>query len=144
MKAEKIIMKKISYLILGLNMMVLIGCAVTSENSRYEFKKPDTFVKNKTGFLQVFTCKAKEKSDYPDDPVYDVFKGYTIYGKTGDFVRNVEKSYKNPPIVRLNEGEYIIVAELHKNIINSFLVKIEEGKGLEIDSNSIENPLASN
>lgn len=45
--------------------------------------------------------------------------------------------------MKLKEGEYIVVAELQKNIINSFLVKIEEGKMLEIDSDSVENPLAS-
>jgi hypothetical protein len=45
--------------------------------------------------------------------------------------------------VKLREGEYIIVAELQKNIINSFLVKIEEGKMLEIDGSMVDNPLAS-
>ena len=125
-------------------MLFLIGCASSAESRLYEFKKPDSVIKNDTGYLQVYTCKVKEKSDYPDNPVYHVYKGYTIYSKSGDFVRDVAKSFKNPPFVKLKEGEYIVVAELQKNIINSFKVKIEEGKVLEIDNGSIENPLATN
>jgi hypothetical protein len=72
------------------------------------------------------------------------YKGYTIYSKTGDYIGDIKKSYGNPPQVKLKEGEYIVVAELQKNIINSFLVKIEEGKMLEIDGSMVESPLASN
>jgi hypothetical protein len=137
-------MKNFLYLIISFNLLFLLGCAGSQIGRQYGFKNPDVEIKSDAGYLQVYTYREKEKSDYPDDPVYDVYKGYTIYSKSGDYVEDVKKSYRNPPLVKLKEGDYIVVAELRKNIINSFLVKIEEGKVLEIDGSMVENPIASN
>ncbi|MGE5859160.1 MAG: hypothetical protein ACM34J_01305 [Ignavibacteria bacterium] len=136
-------MKVSLYSLTGLSLLLLTGCSTTQIGRQYGFKNPDVKIKNDIGYLQVFTYREKEKTDYPDDPVYVAYKGYTIYSKTGDYIEDIKKSFGNLPQVKLKEGEYIVVAELQKNIINSFLVKIEEGKMIEIDSDSVENPLAS-
>jgi hypothetical protein len=136
-------MKVFLYSLSGLSLLLLTGCASTQIGRQYGFKNPDVQIKNDIGYLQVFTYREKEKTVYPDDPVYEVYKGYTIYSRTGDYIDDIKKSYGNPLQVKLREGEYIIVAELQKNIINSFLVKIEEGKMLEIDGSMVDNPLAS-
>ncbi len=136
-------MKIILSIVLLSGIISLFGCGSSNIGSQYKFIKPNASVKSGIGYLKIYTFKSEEKSGYADDPVYEVYNGYTIYTRNGDYVRDVEKSYRAPELVKLKEGEYIIVAELYKNIIQSFRVEIEKGKILEIDKSMIENPIAS-
>jgi len=124
-------------------LVTLASCTTPDIGRMHEFIEPNSKVNVDEGFLKVYTYNIKEKGNAWDDPVYDVFKGYTIYSKNGEFIMDVNKSYDNPELIKLQVGEYIIIAELHKNIINSFVVNIERGKILEIDNSMIENPFAS-
>jgi len=79
---------------------------------------------------------------FNDDEIpSDVYNGYTIYTKNGDYVMDVEKSFCEPALVKLTSREYIVAAELHRFIIQSFLVNIEKGKIVEIDKDMIEDPI---
>lgn len=124
-------------------LLLLIGCSSSSDiGYKYDYMEPNTDFNNNIGYLKVFTDKYKEMGIYGEDPANEVYKGYSIYTKNGDFLRDVEKSYQAPKLVRLDEGKYVVIAELHKNVVQSFLVSIEKGKMLEIDKSMVKNPLA--
>lgn len=119
--------------------LFLTGCGSTKIGKEYEFSKLNTVVDSNIGYLKIYTIEYKEKGDFADDLEYNVFKGYTIYTRNGNYVRDGKKSFRNPELVRLKESEYIIVAESHKNIIHSFQVEIERGKIIEVDKSILEN-----
>ena len=123
-------------------LLTLIGCSSSNIGYRYDYMEPNTNVDNNIGYLKVFTDKYKEKGIYGEDPANEVYKGYSIYKKNGDLLMDVEKSYQTPKLVRLDKGEYVVIAELHKNVVQSFIVSIEKGKMLEIDKSMVKNPLA--
>lgn len=123
-------------------LLLFIGCSSSDIGHQYDYIEPNTDLNNQIGYLKVFTDTYEEKGIYAEDPAYEVYKGYSIYTKNGDFLRDVEKSYQTPKLVRLKEGEYVIIAELHKNVVQSFLISIEKGKMLEIDQSMVQNPLA--
>jgi hypothetical protein len=137
-------MRSIYLLIIIPGLLFLFGCSSYNIGRQYKFIEPNASANSNIGYLKIYTFKSEEKLDFADDPVNEVFKGYTIYSKSGDYVEDVKKSYGKPAVVKLKEGEYIVVAELHKNIINSFFIKVEKGKVLEIDKNMIQNPVAFN
>jgi hypothetical protein len=118
------------------------GCGSTQVGRQYDFHEPNAVVSSNIGYLKIYTVTHLEKGEYADDPTYKIFKGYTIYDGNGEHIREVERSYQEPEVVKLKEGEYIVLAELHKNIIHSFQLKIEKGKIIEIDESMVENPLA--
>jgi hypothetical protein len=122
-------------------MLALTSCATNnSVGQHYKFFEPNLKVTSDNGFLKVYTFSYEEKGEYVDDPIYNVYKGYTVYTSKGKYVMDVKKSYNEPELVTLKEGKYIIIAELHKNIINSFAIEIEKGKILEVDENIVANP----
>jgi hypothetical protein len=125
-------------------LLTLVSCSNTNNIGRqYGFIEPNTKVNSDIGYLRIFTFSYEEKGDYQNDGEEEVYKGYTVYTLTGDYCMDVEKSNKKPELVKLPAGEYIVIAELHKNIIHSFSINIERGKILEIDKSMIENPYAS-
>jgi hypothetical protein len=67
-----------------------------------------------------------------------IYKGYSIYKRNGDYVLDVRKTLGQPELVKLEEGEYVVIAELQKNIVHSFIVQIQPGKILEIDKFILE------
>lgn len=122
----------------------IFGCGNSNIGRQYDFMHPNSSVKSNFGYLKVFTFKYVEKDGFPSDHGYYVHKGYSVYSKFGDLILDVNRVYGQPEIVKLSEGEYIVVAELFKNIINSFPIVIEKGKILEIDDTMIEYPLSFN
>lgn len=124
------------------SLLLLVGCSSSNIGHKYNYLEPNTNVNNNIGYLKVFTDKYKEKGMYGEDPANEVYKGYSIYTTNGDFITDVEKSYQIPKLVRLEEGEYVVIAELHKNVVQSFLISVEKGKMLEIDKSMVKNPLA--
>lgn len=104
----------------------LLSCSSSNIGHQYDYMEPNTAINNNTGFLKIYTVKYEEKKNYSDDASYEVFKGYSIYSKNGDFIKDVEKSYQTPKQVRLEEGGYVIIAELYKNVIQSFIISIEK------------------
>jgi len=134
-------MKSLFSILLLLGMFGLTSCATDSNVGQYyKFFEPNVKVKGENGFLKIHTFSYSEKGEYVDDPQYNVFKGYTVYTSNGEYVMDVKKSYNNPKLVTLKAGKYIVIAELHKNIINSFTIEIEKGKILEVDENIVANP----
>jgi hypothetical protein len=133
---------KVFLQIFFISILLLTGCSSSKIGRQYDFIEPNASVKSDVGYLKIYTINYEQRGQYADDPAYDVYKGYTIFKRNGDYVKDVEKSYRKPELVRLNEGEYIIVAELHKNIINSFTIEIEKGSVLEINKDMIDNPYA--
>jgi len=125
-----------------LTVFLFIGCSSSKIGKQYEFVEPNTNVNNDIGYLKVHTITYEEKGDFAGDPVYEVYKGYTIYSKNGDYVMDVTKSYWKPEMVKLKKGDYIVIAEIYKNIIHSFPVSIDKGKIIEVDKSMIEYPLA--
>ena len=124
-------------------LLLLIGCSSSSDiGYKYDYMEPNTDLNNNIGYLKVFTDKYKEKGTYSEDPANEVYKGYSIYSKNGDFIRDVEKSYQTPELVKLEEGEYVVIAELHRNVVQSFLVSLEKGKMIEVDKTMVQNPVA--
>ncbi len=117
---------------------LLLGCSSAHIGRQYEFREPDGEITSDIGYLVVATDK-KKIQEYSDDVEYEVFKGYSIYTPKGIHVMDVPKTPQSPLRVKLKEGEYIIVAEMHKNVIQSLSVKIEKGKILEIDKSMIVN-----
>lgn len=136
-------MKALVLAVTILCLLFITGCANKDIGQQYKFIEPNAKVNTDIGYLKIYTINYKEKGTAWDDPVSVVYKGYTIYTTRGDLVLDVKKAYVEPKLVRLKEGEYIVIAELHKNIVNSFPVKIEIGKLLEVDKSMIENPFAS-
>ncbi|MEJ2613427.1 MAG: hypothetical protein P8Z35_00560 [Ignavibacteriaceae bacterium] len=124
------------------SLLLLVGCSSSNLGHKYNYLEPNTNINNNVGYLKVFTDKYKEKGIYGEDPANEVYKGYSIYTTNGDFITDVEKSYEIPKLVRLEEGEYVVIAELHKNVVQSFVVSVEKGKMLEIDKSMVKNPLA--
>ena len=124
------------------SLLLLVGCSSSNIGHQYNYLEPNSNVNNNVGYLKISTDKYKEKGIYSEDPVNEVYKGYSIYTTTGDFITDVEKSYQTPKLVRLEEGEYVVIAELHKNVVQSFVISIEKGKILEIDKSMVKNPLA--
>jgi len=123
-------------------LLLFFGCSSSGIGHKYDYMEPNSGLSYHVGYLKVFTDTYKERGAYAEDPVYEVYKGYSIYTKDGDFLMDVGKSYQAPKLVRLEEGEYVIIAELHKNVVQSFKVSIEKGKMLEIDQSMLQNPLA--
>jgi hypothetical protein len=124
-------------------LLIIFGCGNSSNlGSKYDFMEPNTSLNNNVGYLKVLTDTYKEKGEYGEDPADEVYKGYSIYTRNGDFIKDVEKSYRAPRLVRLDEGKYVVIAELQKNIVQSFAVSIEKGKMIEVDKSMIKNPLA--
>ncbi|GAB4298501.1 MAG: hypothetical protein Kow0098_23810 [Ignavibacteriaceae bacterium] len=118
----------------------LSGCSAREGYQKYNFNEPDIVVNSDIGYLKIYTATYEENEDPNGDFSYKVYKGYTIYTEDGDFVKNVGKAYWEPELIKLNEGEYIIIAELHKNVVHSFKIKIEKGKIIEVDKSMIGNP----
>lgn len=114
------------------------ACSSAGIGRQYEFREPAGRVTSDIGYLVVTTDKMKVK-EYSDDVEYEVYKGYTIYTSKGIFILDVPTADQSPARIKLKEGEYIIVAEMHKNVVQSFTVKIERGKIVEVDKNMIEN-----
>lgn len=123
-------------------LLLLFGCSSSEIGHKYNYMEPNTDLNHHVGYLKIFTDTYKDKGIYAEDPEYEVFKGYSIYTKDGDFLMDVGKSYQEPELVRLEEGKYVIIAELYKNVVQSFLVSVEKGKILEIDKRMLKNPLA--
>jgi hypothetical protein len=123
--------------------ILLTGCSSTNIGNHYRFISPNASVDSNLGYLKVFTYKYDEQGTYASDPVNQFYKGYAIYTKKGDLVKNVQKSYRQPKLIKLPEGDYIVIAELRKNIIQSFEISIEKEKMLEIDKSMITDPLTS-
>jgi hypothetical protein len=119
-----------------------ISCSASNIVHNYDYIKPNADINIKNiGFLKIYTCKYEEEGNYSEDPPSVFYKGYSIYSINGDFIRDVEKT-DEPVLVRLEEGKYVIVAELHKNVVQSFLINIETGKLVEIDKSMVKNPIA--
>ncbi len=138
-------MKKIISLIFVILFLLLAGCSTSNIIHRYNYIKPNTNISNsKTGYLEVFTAKFPEKGIYGEDPGLDVYKGYSIYTKEGKFIKDVKDSYIKPELVRLVEGEYVVVAEMYENFVQSFKITIERGKLLTIDNSMVKKPVAVN
>ena len=137
-------MKTFMFIIFVIFLFSLVSCSTSNIGRQCNYMKPNTSINNNFGYLMVFTDKDEEKGSYAEDPLVEVYKGYCIYSQDGNFVREVEKSYQVPEQVRLEEGEYVVVAELYKNFLQSFIVTIEKGKLLEIDKSMVKNPLAMN
>ena len=136
-------MKTFIFIIFVMLIFSLVSCSTSNIVHQYNYTKPNTNISNSNiGYLEVFTAKSLEKGSYAEDPASEVYKGYSIYSKNGDFIRDVEKSYFNPELVRLEEGDYVVVAELYKNVVQSFNITIEKGKLLTVDKSMVEKPLA--
>ena len=135
-------MKTLFSSLIILCLFVLTSCATDNIGQHYKFLEPNADVKSDIGFLKIYTLNYKEKGDCADDPVYNIYKGYTIYTPEGEYVMDVKKAYNKPELVKLKTGEYIVIAELHKNVLNSFTIEIEKGKILEINESMIKNPYA--
>ncbi len=135
-------MKTFISVILTIFLFSFISCSTTNFIHNYEYMKPNANVNNNIGYLKIFTAKFEEKGQFADDPIKEFYKGYSIYSTNGDFIRDVKNSYETPALVLLEEGEYVVVAELHKNVVQSFLIIVEKGKMLEIDESMVEEPLA--
>ena len=135
-------MKTFISVILAIFLFSFISCSTSNIVHNYEYMKPNANVNNNLGYLKIYTAKYEEKGQFADDPIKEFYKGYSIYSKKGDFIKDVKKSYETPELVRLEEGEYVVVAELHKKVVQSFLINIEKGNLLEIDESMFERPLA--
>ena len=131
-------MKTFVSVILAIFLFSFISCSTSNYLHNYEYMKPNANVNNCIGYLKIFTVKYEGKGDYAEDPLTEFYKGYSIYSKNGDFIKDVKKSDETPVLVRLEEGEYVVVAELHKNVVQSFLINVEKGKLLEIDESNVE------
>ena len=107
-------MKTFMFIIFVIFLFSLVSCSTSNIGRRCNYMKPNTSINNNFGYLMVFTDKYEEKGSYAEDPLIEVYKGYCIYSQDGNFVREVEKSYQVPEQVRLEEGEYVVVAELYK------------------------------
>src|SRR3989339_770796 len=129
-------MKTLFFSLTIICLFVLTSCATDNIGQHYKFLEPNADVKSDIGFLKIYTLNYKEKGDYADDPVYN------IYNPEGEYVMDVKKAYNKPELVKLKTGEYIVIAELHKNVLNSFTIEIEKGKILEINESMIKNPYA--
>lgn len=130
--------------ILLLTFLFVSGCGNSNIGRQFDFIYPNASVDSNIGYLKVFTFKYEEKDSFSDDPVYNVYKGYSVYSKFGDFILDVRKAYGQPEIVKLPIGEYIVIAELFKNITHSFPITIERGRILEVDDTMIKYPLSAN
>jgi hypothetical protein len=124
--------------------LIVSGCGNSKIGRQYDFIYPNTSVNSNFGYLKVFTVKYVEKDSFSKDQDYYFHKGYSVYSKFGDLILDVNKAYGQPEIVKLPEGEYIVIAELFKHITNSFPVVIEKGRILEVDDSMIEYPLSFN
>lgn len=121
--------------------VLLMGCGTSQSGRQYEFRKPDITIASNVGYLVVETDKMKAK-DFSDDVEYEIFKGYSIYTPQGIHVMDVPKSNFSPVCVKLKADDYIIVAEMHNNIIQSFAIKIEKGKILKVNKSMVENSIS--
>ena len=134
-------MKSLFTILMLISALALASCATNSNvGQHYKFLEPNIKVDGENGFLKIYTFSYREKGEYVDDPQYNVYKGYTVYTSNGEYIMDIKKSYNNPKLVTLKAGKYIVIAELHKNIINSFTIEIEKGKILEVDENIVANP----
>lgn len=131
-------MKKIITIVVIVLAGFFSACSSAGIGRQYEFREPDGKITSDIGYLVVETDKTTIK-EYSDDTPYEVFKGYSIYTPQGIFVMDVLKSDISPRRIKLKEGEYIVVAEMHKNVVQSFAIKIERGKIVEVDNSMIEN-----
>lgn len=131
-------MKKINTIVVISIAVYFSACSSAGIGRQYEFREPAGQVTSDLGYLVIATDKMKAK-EYSDDVEYEVFKGYSIYTPKGIHVMEIPKTSQSPLRVKLKEGKYIIVAEMYKNVVQSFSIKIEKGKILEVDKNMIEN-----
>ncbi len=136
-------MRTLLSLFILVSIIFFTSCGGSNINEQNVFIEPNSKLESNLGYLKVYTYSFEEKGDYQDDPVYEVYKGYSIYTVNGDHISDVEKSYEEPELVKLPAGEYIVVAEMNKNILNSFIAKVEKGKILEIDESMIKNSIAT-
>jgi hypothetical protein len=114
------------------------GCGISNIGRQYEFFEPNSAVAGNIGYLKIFTFNYVEKNEFDDYPMTSIYKGYSIYKRNGDYVLDVRKTLGQPELVKLEEGEYVVIAELQKNIVHSFIVQIQPGKILEIDKFILE------
>lgn len=131
-------MKLQSFAIILLSLLIT-SCRSSDIGRKYDFIEPNSKINSDIGYLKIYTFSYEEKGVYSYDPDREVYKGYTIYTLAGDYLMDVEKAYEVPELIKLPAGEYIVVAEFQKNIINSFPIKIESGKILEIDKDMLED-----
>jgi hypothetical protein len=136
-------MKKLLNSSILIFIFLFTSCSSSNVGVQYGFLEPNTEISSNIGYVKIYSYNYQEKGHASDDPAYKVYKGYTIYTRSGEYIMDVKKSYIEPRLVKLDAGEYIIIAELRKNIINSFPVKIEKGNIIEINADMIEDPFTS-
>jgi hypothetical protein len=125
-------MKLKNYLLAALIPAIFIISATcfSQENyfSDYNDKKPGIFTASK-GYLIVHTYAEQV---YDDGITKSVYKPYKVYSETGKLI-NVNRSLEEPLTVKLQQGIYIVHAEMRSGIIEKFKVLIEGGKITEIE-----------
>ena len=82
-------MKSVYYYFLIALSLLVIGCSTSNLGSKYEFKEPDSSINSDIGYLKIYTNYYDETGDFAEDPPYKVYKGYSIYTKDGDSVKNI-------------------------------------------------------
>ncbi len=122
-------------------LFLFVSCSSFKIIRQYEYRQPGISINSNVGFLKIYTDTYFESGQYGEDVPYEVYKGYSIYTKNGNFVKDVGQSYYSPQQVKLVEGSYVIVAELNKNGTQSFTVSIEKGKITVVDKSLLESSL---
>lgn len=130
--------------ILFLTLMLFISACVSTGNSgQFAYKAPDATVEPEYGYLKIYTYSYYEEprsfssEGYEFEPI--VYTPYKVYGKNGSLIKNVYSTEKTPAKVKLSKGEYVVVAKMSEEKVSSFIVNIEPGMVLEIDSTMLEN-----
>lgn len=118
--------------------LFIAGCAGSEEMSiTNKYITPNSKLNFNKGYLKIYTYKFDEKIEEIDNASINMYKGYTIYNNSGNLVLDIPDSPSSPFVAKLNEGNYVVVAEFQKGLLSSFNVKIEKGKVVEIDKSMI-------
>jgi hypothetical protein len=115
------------------------GCAPSEFSGKFDYKIPETALNPEYGFLKVYTHSNPGLPISQDNEEYKIYTPYKIYMAEGRLVKQVRSSLDYPGIVKLEKGEYVIVAEMSEGIISSYCVSIEPGLVMEVDLAMLEN-----
>lgn len=119
---------------------IIAGCAGSKEMSiTNSYITPNSKLNFNKGYLKIYTYNFDKPIEEIDNASTNMYKGYTVYNNSGSLVLNIPDSPSSPSVAKLNEGNYVVVAELQKGLLSSFEVTIEKGKVVEIDKSMIQN-----
>ena len=124
-----------STLIISILLFIFFVSAKSFTQNKVTLSVP---IKPLYGYLLVHTY-SDDEYDELGEVSREKFKPYEIYNEEGELVLNVPAYYFNPEKIRLEEGIYLIQAEMEQRKIYYYRVKIEAGKVTEIDGEILES-----